>query len=128
MSMVQNRMKSERRISITAGVTSSPVILVSVSASKFLAMMSALSRIRSRTKLATEALTPCHPSGAHRAFHALRGRRFVRVGRAADDVGDADDFVDRVLLLIAGHVEFFQRVDPFQNRHQPNVILQVLPT
>ena len=44
---------------MTCGVTSSPVILVRVSASKFLAMMSDFNRVRSRTKLATADLTPC---------------------------------------------------------------------
>ena len=69
-------------------------------------------------------LDALHPAGAHRAFDALRGGGLVRVGRAAHDVGEADDFVDGVLLLVAAGVEFFQGVDPLQYRHQPDVILQ----
>ena len=93
-------------------------------ASKFLAMISAFMRRRSRTKLAQTIFWSVEPVGAHGALDALGGGRLVRVGGAAHDVGDAHHLVDRRLDLVAGEVEFLQGVHPFEDRHQPDVVLQ----
>src|SRR5215471_11020505 len=59
MSTEQVRMKSERRIAMTVGVTCSPVIASSVLESKFLQMSSAFKRSMSVQKLLTWSLLSC---------------------------------------------------------------------